>query len=206
MRVLARQSCLVASILVAACDNSAIDSRRSLVGAKKLPSREVLSGETIQISHVFSGPGAQRLTFELRPNESLTVTLAATDGKIQGAKQTFQLSSTIAAQARWKLWRIRPEREGVGWTAPSDCPAQAANARPDLTVVFLTERPGELTGIVPRATFGLPPKSICNTKAAEEARNLVRSVVQSFPPSKLPAEFSERKWRSEALLRRSQSN
>jgi hypothetical protein len=205
MRPLVHRSWLLTVLLAAACDGSPIDPSRSLVGAKKLPSAQMLARETIQIEREFGGPGAQRLTFQLRPDDKLTIILAAaTDPQTQSKTQTFHLSSGIAEDARSNLWRVRPEQQGAGVNLPSDCPPRSAANAPALTVVFTSPTPNARFDNSHRAVFGLPPQSVCNTEKAKEARNLIRSVIHSFPPSNLPAEYSQRKWHSEALIQRSQ--
>src|SRR5262249_43605510 len=118
MRWLAQGCCMVVLLLPAACDRPA-NPVHSLVGANNLPSPKELSQETIQIEREFAGPGAQQLTYELRPDDSLRVTLGAPDGNPPSTTETFHLSSAIAANARSKLWRIRPDQAGVGRIMPT---------------------------------------------------------------------------------------
>jgi hypothetical protein len=201
---------LIAASLLASCERSAIDPSQSLVGANKLPSAKVLSREIIYISRGFgdwgrSHPG--RLSYELRPDDTLTITLTQQDWKtikdvVQG-KETFHLPPRVAARARRDLWRLRPEPfRGIEWdTKPVGCRSDSLHDFPEVAVGFIAEGPKPGIEDDRVGVFALPYRSSCNTKQAVEARQIVREVIQSFPQSKVAAEFDRRMSVLEAKLR-----
>lgn len=185
----------------AVANASAIVPARSLVGATEFPPAQILSGETIQIEREFRGPGAQRLTFELRPDNSLRITISAADRKKEVSSETFLLSSEIAANARTRLRRVRPQEVGAGVAFPSNCATQSATRTPDVTVMFTSSTSSAPVDDSGRRIFALPPQSDCSSKEAIAARNVIAAVLNSFPASTLRSEYWHRKWRSEALGR-----
>lgn len=198
MRALAHRSCLVAALLGSACDASGISPGRSHIAANKLASAQVLSQQTIDIEREFDGPDARRLTYELRPDDTLIVTLEALSGpKTKAETESFPLSSQVAADARSKLWHVHPEQQGAGVKLPPDCLPQSV---PDITVAFISPEPSSGSGNAGRAVFSLPSQSVCKTQQAIEARDLIAGVIHSFPPSNLQDQYSRRKWRSAVLV------
>src|SRR4051794_38895721 len=112
MRMAAWPPLLIAALLLASCEQSAIDPSQSVVGAKKLPSAKVLSREIIYITRGYGTYGPGNLSFEFRPDDELTVTLSHVDRntfkEVIDSKETLHLSSTAAADTRRALWRVRP--------------------------------------------------------------------------------------------------
>lgn len=193
---------LTAAPFCASCDDSAIDPSRSLVGAKSLPPATELSRETIQINRGYGDISIAFLSYELLPDDSLVVTL--TDRNLQKdvvlGKDTFRLTSEVAAEARRMLWHLRPEElqrfdEGgfESETRPIGCYRRGPHDFGELAVVFTAEGPetgveDDRLGIVE-----LPRPDSCRSPAAIKARRLIQRLMHLFPRSKLPAQF-ERRW------------
>jgi hypothetical protein len=188
---------LVAFAICASCDHPAIDPSQSLVGVKSLPSARELSLETIQIipgtSVWISSP---RLAYELKPDNSLTVTLthwdrASPEHEITDAKETFDLPATVASDARHLLRRLRPEPlQGVEYLIrPAGCPPPPTDISSEYSVAFIAEgpKPGVDDDRVGR--FDLSPSQYCGTKSAAEARQVIHQVLELFPKSNVAADF-----------------
>jgi hypothetical protein len=200
MGSLARSALLLAALLCASCQRPAGSAGESLVGAKKLPAEQQLSRETIEIVPAsWDAPEAPHVYFDLRPDDSLTVTLShwaeKAHSEVIDGRDTFHLSPADASKARRRLWQLRPqELTGVeSITRPTDCPPPPTDTFPDYSVAFIAEgpKPGvkdDLIGItdVPAARF-------CAGKSAAEARQLIQQVLDLFPKSKVAAEFESRK-------------
>lgn len=197
MRRLAHQS-WIAVLLLVGCDKPAIDSSQSLVGAKKLPSAKILSREVIQINRGFGALTSDWLSYELQPDNTLTITLThrerVTPKDIIQGKETFELSPSAASQVRNDLWRLRSATlQGADWAVrPADCPEPPTDAFPEVAVAFIAEgpKPGiedDLVGV-----SDIPTQDTCNTKQGNEARRLLEKVLRSFPASKVAAEFDRR--------------
>jgi hypothetical protein len=197
----ARYSLLVASLSVASCDRPAIDPSQSLVGAKQLPSVQTLSREIIYLSRGYSWSGQGHLSYELRPDDTLTITYEHTDRhtlKKTARRETFHLSSNesnVALEARRVLWRLRPEKlEGIETIVrPSNCPQPPTDTFPEVAVGFIAEGPDpgvkdDRLGIV-----DVPGKLTCSSREATIARAVTRQVLASFPSSKVAAEFDQDK-------------
>jgi len=182
-----------------ACDGPAIDPSQSLVGAKQLPSADVLSREIIQISRGFGSPTSPLLTYELEPDDTLTVTLTHRDrttfAEVTDGKETFHLSSKIASGARRNLWRLRPEPlEGIEQvTRPADCPPPPTDTIAEAAVAFMPGRPKPGVAHVDLGVTEVPSAHTCATRQGVEARNVVTSVLKSFPPSTGAAEYDRRR-------------
>jgi hypothetical protein len=194
MRNAARPLSLVsATLFLASCDRPAIDPSQSLVGAKQLPSAKILSREIIQINRGMDTVSPGPLTYELRPDDGLTITWYARDWKTVRAVENHHLSSDVAAQVRTALWRLRPEiLEGIEQEIrPADCPPPPTDTSPEATVVFLPESPKPSVAHLVLGIVDIPYESTCNTRQGIEARKLVQRVLQSFPPSKIATEFEQ---------------
>jgi hypothetical protein len=186
-----------ASLFCVSCDDSAIDPSRSLVRAQHLPPAELLSRETIEINRGFGDISPGFLSYQLLPDDRLVVTLTDRNypEDVVIGKETFQLTSEIAAEARRMLWRVRPEKlEGVEWeTRPVSCYPQSCHDFGELAVAFIAEgsKPGiddDRIGI-----FVLPGPDSCRSPAAIKARRLIQRVMHRFPRSKVAAEFERRR-------------
>jgi len=185
-------SLVAASLLCVSCQPAGIESSTSLVGADRLPSRGALSREIIQINRGYGSVSEGFLSYELRPDGTLIVT--HTDrarGKVRG-EDRFRLSAEIASQARSLLWRLRPAKlEGLDAheARPSGCERRGPHDFGELAVIFIDE--GRRAGIEDDrlGTFELPSPDSCGSPQAREATALVRNVLESFPPSKVAAEF-----------------
>ena len=178
---------LIAILAATACKASAIDSTNSLVGAKQLPSSDVLSRETIQLNR-FRYDARQRqemLVAELRPDNAVALTLTRNDidhGQSLLGKEEFQLSAGTADRIRNTLWKFRPGKlEGVGTLVlPAGC-SYINDETPEAAVAFVAANNKDI-GIAE-----LQPD--CQTPAAKAARILLGKVLKEFPNSKLAAGF-----------------
>jgi hypothetical protein len=200
MRWAARSNLFFAALLVASCDRSSGGAGASLVGAEKRPPESQLLKETIEIVPSSApGPRSANLYYDLRPDNSLSVTLShwtpQAHGEVVDGRDTFQLSASEAGEARRLLWRLRPERlAGVeSDIQPVGCRPAPVDASPLYSVAFIAEgaKPGlkdDLIGVT-----GVPAERDCNTQPAADARQLVQQVLQIFPMSKVAAEFERRK-------------
>lgn len=194
-----RYAPLLAAWLLASCDGPAIDPSESLVGAKSLPSARELSRETIQINPMSSAwtADAQRLSYELRPDNSLSVTLSHWDlggrDEVIDGRETFHLSGSVASQARRLLWRVRPEPlQGIEWIIrPTGCPPPPTDTFGD-SVVFISGNPEAGTTDRKIGVFEVLPAQYCRESSANEARLVVKQVLQLFPKSKVAAEYQRR--------------
>lgn len=186
---------LTVSLLCASCNNAAIDPPQSLVGANELPSATALARETFYISRGGGAYGGETLIYEWRPDNSLLVRHAFSDGRGTGevvrGQETLHVSPEIAAQARQLLWRVRPaELEGVEQDArPTGCERRGPHDFGEVTVGFVNG--GDASGIEDDQVgiFELPTAESCNTPAAVEARAVVRRALQLLPKSKVAAAF-----------------
>jgi hypothetical protein len=185
-------------VVMSACDKPAIDASQSLVGAKQLPVASVLSREVIYVNRGSVGPTSDSLSYELRPDNTLIITLTHRDTdtfkEVTDGKETFDLSSNVASQARHGLWRLRPATlQGIEWLVrPADCPPPPTDTFPEATVAFIDKgaKPGvedDRLGAVE-----IPAQYTCDTRQGREARELIERVLRSFPQSKVAAEFNRR--------------
>ena len=189
----------VAALFLTSCDRPAIKPGDSLVGARELPSATALSREIIQINQGFRSMGTTGLlTYELRPENKLTITLTHHDRvtlkEVTDGKESFQLTSDVASRVRRKLWRLRPETlRGIEWvTRPSDCPPPPTDTFPDASIAFIAEGPKPGIEDDRLGLTDVPSSYTCKTKQGDEARTLTQRVLQSFPASKVAAEFDRR--------------
>ena len=191
--------CAIAGwLILASCDQSAIDPSESLVGATSFPTEVELARETIQINRgtadAYSNPaGDHFLSYELRPDNSLTVIHSMQyiqSDEVRG-KETFRLSSETANKARRLLWRIRPAPlPGIEYlTRPTGCQRRGPHDFGEITVAFFREEDRAGTGDHEIGIFDLPRPQSCNNRPAIEARDLVRRVLESFPPSQVAAGY-----------------
>lgn len=202
-------SLVILCVVVAACNNgSAIKPSQSLVGAHQLPSENVLSREIIQINEGLgswpSAPGA--LEYELRPNNSLSITHAKTDRELKrliAGKETLHLSSSTASHARRMLWRLRPETlQGIQVEVrPKGCPPPPIDSPPQFFIDFISEGPKAGTADDKLGIVLVPNREDCSTPNGAEARALVQTVLQSFPRSKVASDFENEVSRWKANLR-----
>jgi hypothetical protein len=200
-------SLVAVSLVLSACgDGSPIKPSESLVGAMQLPSAKILSREIIQISRGLgswpSAPGA--LEYDLRPDSSLSITHTKLDRdfhRLIVGQETLHLSSPAAAQARRMLWRVRPETlRGIRVeTRPVGCPPPPVDASPEFFVDFISEGPKAGIADDKLGIVLVPYADDCRTTQAAEARGLVRRVLQSFPPSKVAADYNKEvsSWRAQ---------
>jgi hypothetical protein len=175
---------MVALLLAAGCDQSRSKAPDSLVGAKHLPPVSELSHETIQINHWGGARRDHLLTYELRPDNTLTVThsLRAPGGDKTLGREAFGLAADAASQVRLTLSRLRPETlRGVEYVSyPVGC-QPPIDSGDEVAIAFIDEH--EKIGI-----FDLPYP--CRDSKAAAARNAIAAVMQSLPTSKVAAAFS----------------
>jgi hypothetical protein len=187
MKLLLRSLSLVGvSLLAGSCHRPAIDPAQSLVGAKSLPAASVLSREIIEINRGVGSWDGNGLSYDLRPDNTLTVTLTGRGDSVK-AKESFQLSSDVAAAARRMLWRVRPENlEGIEQAVlPSGCHSPPVDAGSEYSVIFIPADSGnQRLGVLL-----LPYARDCAAKNSIEAHNLIGTVLHSFPTSKVAAEY-----------------
>ncbi len=104
------------SLLCVSCSGAAIEPSQSLVGAKELPSAKALSRETFYITRG-GEDGGDALSYEWRPDNSLTVTHTFSDNSARQTvkgRETLRVDPEIAMQIRQLLWRVRPAKlEGM---------------------------------------------------------------------------------------------
>lgn len=168
-------------------------SFNSLVGAKSLPKPEVLSHEMIYISRGYRLTQDGPLSFTLRPDNVLTIAAERADRTVK-QKEDFHLPAEAANRVRQALWRVRPEKlRGSEWeTLPTNCPEQPSDAGNDIAVAFIAPgtqaRPEENEA----EAFTLPLRAYCHSSQANEARALLRSVLRSFPQSRVVTAFERR--------------
>jgi hypothetical protein len=199
MWMVARQLWVASVFLVSACDKPAIDASQSLVGAKRLPTARTLSREVIQINRGFGSPTSSLLSYELRPDNSLTITLTHRDHdtfkELTDGKEAFELSSGVAAQVRHDLWRLRPSTlQGIETPVrPADCPPPPTDTFPVAAVAFIAEGPKPGVEDDRLGVIDVPAQYTCDTRQGREARDLIGKVLRSFPRSKVAAEFDRRR-------------
>jgi len=184
------------ALFLASCEQAAIDPSRSLVGARHLPSSKVLSREIIQINNGFGSRSPGLLSYELLPNDTLKVSLTVRENSRDNilAAETFHLSSDVALHARQALWRVRPEvLKGVEWdTYPVGCPSPPTDTFPEFAIAFIDEGPTLNADDDRIGIFAQPSYDICGNQQALDSNNLIGQVLESFPPSRVPAEYERR--------------
>jgi hypothetical protein len=190
------------ALFLISCDRPAIEPSQSLVGAKELPSSTTLSREIIYISRGFGWDSHDLLSYELRPDDVLTVTYDHTDRdtlKKISRKDIFHLSSNVTQRTRRMLWRVRPEQlKGIEWeTKPVGCRSDRTDDFPEISVGFVAEGPKPGIEDDRLGLFVLPYPSSCSTRSAVEVRSLMHQVLQSLPPSRVAVQFDQevkRRW------------
>ncbi len=189
-----RHSLLIAVLLLTSCDRPAIQPGESLVGAKNLPPARVLSREIVQINTGFDGFSPGMLSYELRPDNTLEVSLTFrpkfADKKF--GPDIFHLPPKVAAQARQSLWRLRPEQlQGVAYeTYPVGCSRPPSDISPDASVVFIAEGPKPGVEDDRVGIFAEPRYSTCNNPRVRDANDIIGQVLSSFPTSGVAAEYA----------------
>jgi len=183
-----------ASVLCVSCDNSAIEPSQSLVGAKELPSAEELSRETFYVSLGGGPEGGNALSYEWRPDNSLTVMHSYSDGglkEVVKGKENLRFSPEAANQARQLFWRVRPAKLGgvEQDVRPIGCERGGPHDFGVVTVGFIREGPAEGIEDDEIGLFELPATESCKTPAAIEARRVVLRALEMFPKGRVSAEF-----------------
>ena len=161
-------------------------SSDSLVGATNLQSAVEVARETIQINRD-SAVGRQDhyLTYELKPDNTLTVTHAL-DG-YQGdqvvGSESFQLATERASKIRSVLTRFRPAKlQGVEYLVyPVGCDPPIDGGA-EVAIAFFGG--GDKIGI-----FALPYD--CKKGYSARARATFRELMKSLPSSKVAEAFPE---------------
>lgn len=172
--------------LAAACGPAVVKDSDRLVAGSLRHSKAELVLETIEINRGYGGDGfgEHLLSFALSSNNVLTVThVFRPDDKIL-AKETFTLSSRVAANVRQKLWRLRPAKlEGYDADVrPLGCKKTVVHDFGDMAVLFTPDE--ETFGI-----FTLPYPGSCNNAAARNARATLEEVLAMFPSSQVEDSF-----------------
>jgi hypothetical protein len=179
MRIHAHQLWVAAMLLVSACDKPAIDPSQSLVGAKQLPTARILSREVIEINRGFGSLTSSLLSYELRPDNTLIITLTHRDRdnskEVADGKETFDLSSNVASQARHDLWRLRPATlQSVEWVVrPADCPPPPTDTFPQAAVAFIAEAPKSRVEDRRVGVVDVPAQYTCDTGQGRAAREII---------------------------------
>jgi hypothetical protein len=188
-------SLLSISLMCVSCNGAAIEPSQSLVGAKALPSANILAREAIYLTRGGVDFG-DSLTYEWRPDNSLLIRhtfFSKGPGASEAVRgqETLHVSTEVAAQARQLLWRVRPaELEGVDQEArPTGCERRGPHDFGEVTVGFVNE--GDASGVEDDqiGIFELPTTESCSTSAAVEARAVVRRALQLLPESKVATAF-----------------
>ncbi len=182
-------------LLCMSCGAPAIDPSTSLVGAKTLPSEAALSSEIIYI-RLGGGPdGGHSLTYELRPDDSLSITHKFSDYRsaantVKG-QETFRMSRDSAMSVRRLFWRVRPEKLDFpdGEHRPMGCTPIGSHDFGEVSIMFHAK--GRTSSIEdnPMGQFRLPYADGCKTPAAAEAREVVWRAIHLLPASKTAAAY-----------------
>ena len=185
---------LIVSLLCVSCDVATVEPVHSLVGAQELPPDKALSLETLYIVLGGGVDGGDSLSYEWRPDSSLTITHSFSDGRGGGeviGSETTRITSEVASQVRRLLWRVRPGRlEGAEQDArPLGCERQSPHDLGELTVGFVSGGSGSEAEDDEVGVFALPSPRSCNTPAAVEARAVIRRALRLLPRSEVVAGF-----------------
>ena len=183
---------LLLALLATSCGGT--KPSESLVSATIRPSAKSLSEETLFVTREGGVSGDDTLTYEWRPDNSLTITHTHVDG---GARQTvkgretLRVAPNVASAAKALLSRVRPAKfEGVEQDQrPLGCERQGPHDFGEVAVAFIKDggRPGIAGDEV--GIFQLPTSESCNTVAAAEARKVVGKALALLPKSKVAASF-----------------
>ena len=187
MKIVAPLVLLVgASIWCVSCRPGPVGQSDSLVGADSLPAEGELALETITIVRGHGPAGKSFLSYELRPDGRLAVTLIERrDDKVLAA-QTFHLAPGVANGVRRLLRRVRPARlEGLDAqeARPSGCRRRGPHDWGEYWIAFMDEQRRTEDGDHRIGVFELPSPDSCATPQAVEARRVVAQVLGSFPTS-----------------------
>ena len=184
---------LAAAILCGSCTKQVDEQPDSLVGASSLPSAEALSRETLYITRGANDWGGDRLSYELRPDGSLTITHTYSDGRtpkeVVRARDAFRIQPEVAARFRRLMWRVRPDLlEGQGLEKneirPVGCERRGPHDFGEVGVAFINEGDAKTTKDDRVALFELPQSDSCTTRAAKYARATVWGALRLLPSSK----------------------
>ncbi len=192
----------IAIITVSGCNETEFTTTDSLVGADRLLPQEVLAAENIQISRTVGGGFGSpfhMLSYELDQHDALIVThlvRGAFDEDKLIDREEFQLSGEAAQKVRKELWRLRPSEfkklDSLGWpTRPAGCERTIDHDNGEISVFFWDDgqTPGQLEDDLV-AVFELPYRSSCDNETAKQARSLIKTVITSFPTSRVAAGFA----------------
>jgi hypothetical protein len=175
---------VASALLLGACHKPSSQEFGSLVGVKKMPSGEALNHETILINLRYSPTTPRMLTYELRPDNTITITqsLSEPGGDKDISKEVLTLVPAKTARMRAYLWRLRPSKlaDLSAITYPTDC-HPPIDASSELTVAFVD--PERNVGV-----FALP--YICKNGASAEARKVARAAIAVIPRTKTAEAFS----------------
>lgn len=181
-----------AMLLCVSCQSS-VREPESLVGADEVSYSDEFVQEIIQINRGFGDGSVDFLSYELRPNNKLVVTLTIwARSSLRGADlvrdEIFDLAPETAEQVRRQLVRVRPAvlaglDNEASYVWPVGCEPQTSHDFGEAVVVFID--PNQAIGI-----FTLPSEGSCETAEAVQARRLVEQVLASFPDSEVAQHFS----------------
>lgn len=183
---------VAAALLCASCRDAGVEGSPSLVGAERLPPASVLSRELIQINRGYGAVGEKFLSYELRPDDSLTVTLTDRRRDRVLGEQSFRLASDAAGRVRRLLSQVRPARlQGLDAheARPVGCERRGPHDFGELAIVFVDTGSGPGIEDDRIGIFELPDPRTCSTAQAVEARALVRQVLAAIPSSSVAADF-----------------
>lgn len=142
--------------------------------------------------------GGDRLSYELRSNDSLTVTHTFIDPIIAGesvkGKETLRVSPAVAAQFRKLMWRVRPAKlVGQGLdkdtVRPLGCERRGPHDFGEVSVGFIDEGDTKSIEDDQVGVFELPWDDSCNGPKATEAREVVWQALRLLPPSEVRESF-----------------
>lgn len=184
-----RISLALALYLCSSCDEPAVAPERLVSGS--LPAARELSRETILIEQGFGGEGygVHRLTYQLTPDDQLSIAYGLVTRAGPVVNEKFRLKSDEADRIREALWRLRPRvlaSEWVGeWSArPLGCKMQGPHDQGEAVVAYISGENDDKG-----ASFELPTAESCDTAAARQARRVLQQVFGSFPDSEIVTEF-----------------
>jgi hypothetical protein len=147
--------------------------------------------ETVHIASGGGTDGGHSLTYELGPDDSVTITHDYSDGagcsEVKG-KETFAIPADQARQVRQLLWRVRPTVfEGVEsyGSRSIGCERKGPHDFGELSVWFYEEARARKTEGREMGAFELPYPQSCDTAAAREARRVVRHALDLLPESRV---------------------
>jgi len=184
---------LAAAFLCGSCTKQVDGQPDSLVGATNRPSAEALSRETLYITRGANDWGGDRLSYELRPDGSLTITHTSSDGRtpkeVVRGRDAFRIEPDVAARFRRLMWRVRPdllEAQGLekNEVRPVGCERRGPHDFGEVGVAFIKEGDDMTTKDDGVALFELPQPGSCTTRAAKLARETVWGALRLLPSSR----------------------